>query len=422
MRKFLDGLFITLLALIALIGMRLAPFHGDESTIIYMGRDWYTYIVQRNPAALFYSDRPANPADQELRVLNGSIAGYSYGFAWSLLGNSANSLNGQWMWGNSWNQNLAQGTIPNPMLLFVARWAATCLLILSIALIFGTARQLLRGAGPYIATAIYATLPIVLLNGRRAVFESAFLCTTALLLCLSVRLINRLRHKTWIGWLGVGVAAGLNIASKHTALLVAVPILAILFLYSLRNLRVLLRAVVVSVSAMTFTFLALNPAWWSAPLRMPSIVLERRGTLAADQVRLFGGFASTTDRITSVVVMPFRAPQYYEDTRGWPNWIGDQIVAYEQSGFPGITWNGWLLPLVGLGLVVLIIRAWRHPRAQLLLVVVVCSAMGIFALNPLPWQRYYLPLAAPLALLIGIGSQWLICRLPHQRNRHVFQP
>jgi hypothetical protein len=102
---FLDALYIGALILYALGGLVAAPFHGDESTTIYVSRDWYTLTQAHDLAAVLYS--PLRTAgrerdDQILRLLNGVVSKYSIGLMWSAAGMSVSEINGPWSWGDDW--------------------------------------------------------------------------------------------------------------------------------------------------------------------------------------------------------------------------------------------------------------------------------------------------------------------------------
>src|SRR5260370_1491240 len=114
------SLFTGLLVLYVLAGVRLAPFHGDESTIIHKSRDWYL-IIQSNFSALLYSPTTSQRAEQELRLLNGVISEYAIGFLSWLGGSTFQTVNEQWDWGAAWNYNFNSGHAPPHAQLFFPR-------------------------------------------------------------------------------------------------------------------------------------------------------------------------------------------------------------------------------------------------------------------------------------------------------------
>ena len=141
-----------------------------------------------NPGALFFRDPPPDPeaaADQDLRLLNGPLASLTFGAAWLLAGIPAERLNKQWLWGADLDFNRASGHVPDDQLLFVARWASALFGALSIAAVSAIAARLI-GPGAWLAALIYATLPAVLLNTRRAMYEGGLLFALSLVVLLAV--------------------------------------------------------------------------------------------------------------------------------------------------------------------------------------------------------------------------------------------
>jgi hypothetical protein len=125
--------------------------------------------------------------------------------------------------------------------------------------------------------------------------------------------------------------------------------------------------------------------------------------LLSDQVAYFGGYASPLDRVAALVRQPLGDPQYFEDPRGWPQWIGGQIAAYEASGLAGIQWGLLAYASIPLGALALLLRP-RSPGLTLLAGASALTALATFFLTPLAWQRYYLPLATPYAVLCSLGA------------------
>src|SRR5579859_5136115 len=102
--RMVHALYVGILVMYVLAGCALVPFHGDESTILYMSRDFDTLFLRGDLAHIEYRDPP--PVDdpeaatkQDLRVLNGVTSKYLYGMAWWLSGFTAHDLNQQWIWG-----------------------------------------------------------------------------------------------------------------------------------------------------------------------------------------------------------------------------------------------------------------------------------------------------------------------------------
>lgn len=420
-RKMLDSLLIGMLLLYILAGMTLTPFHGDESSTIYMSRDWYTLVWAHNPSALFYRNPPdpKTATDQQLRLVNGPLAYYITGLAWSMVGLTVNDVNDQWLWGADWDYNHDNGHIPSDRLLFVTRLSSTLLTALSAAMVFVIGRQLAGHNAGRVSAFVYATLPMVLINGRRAMFEGAFLLMIALVIWIGMALARRMTGQIkgeWRWWLLLGLLSGLAIAAKHTAILIVIPVFGTLLLVGgLRRPGYLIGALAIA----GITFLILNPAWWGAPLEVPREVLRLRQELLNGQVEHFGGYASSGERLVALITQPLGGPQYYEDRQGWPQWIGGQISAYEQAGplTVGIAW-GWAGAALGAVGLAALVHTTRQKRGVLVFLNVTWfTALALLILTPLAWQRYYVPLAPLWAGLIGTGmiTLWRLVRSRYAR-------
>ncbi len=103
----------------------------------------------------------------------------------------------------------------------------------------------------------------------------------------------------------------------------------------------------------------------------------------------------------------FAGTQYFEDPL-WTDFepITVQIAAYEGAHLDGrgggAGWGVLLIALDGLGAWWLV--AHRRQGTSLLIVGwLVIPALSLL-INPLAWQRYYIVLAAPLALIAGLGA------------------
>jgi hypothetical protein len=153
-------------------------------------------------------------------------------------------------------------------------------------------------------------------------------------------------------------------------------------------------------------FFAANPAWWSAPFRVPGKVIEHRQTLLERQAQWLGGYESVSERLKGYGAWTFFSPPQYFEVPGWQSQIGEQIDAYDRSFFSGHAGDsvaaGVVIVLVFVGLASLV-RDWRRSSAWVLLWVFASLSLFLIVLNPVPWQRYYLPLRPLVAILAGIG-------------------
>src|SRR5215510_6928513 len=80
--------WLILLILYVLAGTADAPFHGDESTQIFMSRDYAYQFIEHDYNKLGYNLNPVSATEQQLRLLNGTLNKYLIGLAWQANGMS----------------------------------------------------------------------------------------------------------------------------------------------------------------------------------------------------------------------------------------------------------------------------------------------------------------------------------------------
>ena len=428
----LDGLWLLALALYVMSGYKNVPFHGDESTLIDMSRDYYLLVQQRDFNAVYYRALPEDPAAQEHRILNGTVGKMAMGLAWNFEGLTVNDLNWAWDWGADWEWNLVARHLPSARLLNAARLSSVLFTILGVWSVFGIAWLAGGGrAAAWAASLIFATTPAVLLNGRRAMMEGSHLGFTALAVLAALVIVRvqarpaesttRQRRDLWGVWLAFGAAVGLALASKHTAAIavgltgsVAAlgPIVGGLRRDGLAWRRVLVGehwARVMSGGAVAVAvFLALNPAWWTDPIGMPQRVSELRGTLLEGQADAYGRYSGLGAQLQALAQESFEGkPQWYEDP-AWGSYpvITHEIQIYENTWYAGRPTGplmAWLLALACVAGSVALLRRWRDGVAWLVLVWCWGTALVLLLTTPMHWQRYYLPVQIPLAVIAGMG-------------------
>lgn len=431
--RVLDGLWLAALAVYIFAGLDAAPFHGDEATLLFMSRDYHYLVQQRDLERVLYTDAPADPSEQELRIINGTVPKMAMGLAWDLAGLTVRDVNDQWVWGfndpagewDEWTWNHTFGHVPSDDLLRAGRASSAVLLALSVLVLFVLTRQVFPSrAAAWAATAIYVTTPDVLLNGRRAMLEGGMLLGSTLVLLAALLAIRAhtsappRRRALWLAMAALGAAGGFALANKHNnALAVGIAFFAVLIEPLIRRGTGGVRFDLAHVARLALAgglavavFVALNPAWWSDPLHMPGRVLDARRTLLELQVSGFGGFESAGERVRALINHAFFSPPQYYEVPVWQEYIGDQIAAYEASGLAGRlggpVW-GWVLVVASAAGGLALARRWRDGRALLVLLWVGLTALGLLIATPLNWQRYYLPLQPAIAVLAGIGVGWL---------------
>lgn len=423
----LDLTWLMLLALYVVGGMRLVPFHGDESTIIWMSKD-YSYLFSSGELErVQFNDNPIDASEQHLRLLNGPLTKYVIGFVWTTQGYTVEDINEQWHWGFDWNWNLDNGHIPGDDLLHIARWPSTLMLIGSVIAVFVSGLLLSGRLTAYFASFIYGLHPVVLLNGRRAMFEGGLLLLGMLVLLTAIWFVHT---RSWRATVVFGLVCGLGVSNKHSVAFAIVATLAavmILLVWTaiqqrqtnsldqlLKNFRKLLIAGVIA----TAVFLVLNPVWWGDPVSRVGQVLEARTNLLDQQVALFGGYADLPDQIAGFFRQVFPArPQYFE-VADWSQFISGEISSYEASYWDGYTslqgrvLAGGFLAFCTIGVLVWLRRCNQcselmvESRKMFSGTALVLMATTLI-LTPIEWQRYYLMLIPLVCLSAATGLAFI---------------
>ncbi|MEM7413662.1 MAG: hypothetical protein AAF430_25755 [Myxococcota bacterium] len=220
---------LALLALYVAAGRAAAPFHGDESTFLWMSRDYDTLVHGSPVQSLPFSEAPADDYAQWLRVLNGSLHPLSIGLARETASGEAAERNAPWIWEMpagretaQWRFNLQTQRLPNSAALAHARWPATLATLAAIFACGFIGRRFYGGSAAGIAaTLVLATTPAVLLNGRRALQEGGLLLFSFALLGAGLWVVTRACASNRAtpplpALLGLGALAGLAVAMKHS--------------------------------------------------------------------------------------------------------------------------------------------------------------------------------------------------------------
>lgn len=422
------------LALMAFVlgGVALVPFHGDESTLIMMSRDYHYQFIAGDWQQVFYHGPPLNATEQHLRLLNGTLPKYLIGLAWHVAGFQVSDLNDQWDWGADWDWNMASGRMPSAALLAVARWSAALPGALSVPVMFALGWHWGRRRVAYPASFLLATHGVILLHIRRAYMEAALQLGSLLIILAAVWWVERLTRggegaRRWLlPALVVGMASGLTLASKHSG---AVPVVAAglgVLIVAARlpgsARRQALGGLAIAAALAVAVFLALNPAWWSDPIGRAGEVLRLRAGLVAEQAALFpdAAYRDLPARIGGLIAQVTIADPAYYEVASWAGPLSEAIAAYEASPWTGIRYGqgaagdmaGAILLLLAVTGAVRLGQDWRTwAAAPMIALWALLTALFILAAVPLAWQRYVLPLLPVIILLAAGGLSWSLTRL-----------
>ena len=423
-----DLLWLAALVLYIVAGMPLASFHGDEAMQIYMSRDYAAAFFDGDRAYLTAGPPYFIDSDPQLRILNGSINRYTIGLGWHLAGFSRDDLPTApgWDWGLDYNTNVETGRRPADGLLWAARASSALFLALSAWAIFTLAYGIAGRPAAYVASALYALNPVILLNGRRAMMEGSMLLFGLLAVLVAALIAARLARRERLplyAWGALAAAAGLALVSKHTGAIFAaaafgwVGIAALIHLPVRRVLETVAGLVAAGLVALAL-FVALSPALWSdPPARLADLVAVRAELIDIQVTADPAAPLPLADRLAALMTQPFMAAPAHYEAGGWTSFepIAAEVARYMASPLSGVQFGpvgGAAVTLLArVGALLLLSPRGRGPVAPgmaagiLLWMAVTVAAL---LLNPLPWQRYYLPLIPVLALLAGVAAARLI--------------
>ncbi len=215
--RLIDLLYVIVLGVYIVAGVPFAPFHGDESMQIYMSRDFTIAFLDGRLGDLVTQPPYEIDSDAHLRLINGTVNRYTIGAAWRLAGYTANDLPPRpgWDWGLNYQQNVETNHRSGEGALNAARLPSAVFTALSVGIVFLLGSRLGGRPTAYIAAAIYALNPAILLNGRRALQEGSMLFFGLLTILVAVWMSRRDRKPIWSWGMLIGAGA-LTLASKHS--------------------------------------------------------------------------------------------------------------------------------------------------------------------------------------------------------------
>ncbi len=279
--KGLDVFFLFLCVVYVLAGISLVPFHGDESAYLILSED-YDLVFKKGEVEKILFD-PAGKNKQYLRLSTGAILAFSIGFARDIT-NNEDPIN-KWLWGSSWEDNLALGNLPTPQLLNLARTCSALLGAFSVVLFFYLALNLFASRlAAWLAVLVLVTQGGVLMNIRRAMQEGPkffFLILTAYISAYILKSLERMQIRR-SHYFFLGIASGLTLAAKQDAAPMLLAIYAVLAFVPVIKKSTLQHFLInalylVAATLLTYaTFLTFMPVfwrWWESVFALAGVAL-----------------------------------------------------------------------------------------------------------------------------------------------------
>lgn len=402
--------FIFILFTIFLLsGIPHIPFHPDEASLLYQSRDFELFFS--DPLSLPYQQSREGEAVQTYRVLNPSLPKYILAMGRLVAGYGSESVSVDWNWSFSWEENAELGALPNSELLNASRTASTLLIILSLPILYLCGKRLKNSTLGFFAALLLITHALVLVHGRRAMAEG----TLVFGVILAFFGILEGDKRPWLAGIGSAVAA----CTKMSAgVLVPVGLLAVLWLPSnlKQQKRKIARNVFSFFIAFVLVYLLLTPLLWSNPIQAIQAQWQERTQFLQRMVDEFETLAPNQildhpmERVGVMISHLFISdPQFAEVG----NYLSNTAIAEEHyssffyhSLFRGLIGGGLMLTMTLVGVVLFGIevrrKGWHTERPMILLLIAsVIQTLALLWANPLPFQRYYIPLVPFVCLWIG---------------------
>lgn len=400
---------ILLVSLYAYWGIVFIPFHPDESTYLFMSRDFWGY--GRNLSSLIWKgDSPPDSA-MRYRMIDAPLGRLVIGFGLALRGLPPLAVD--WDWSKTWDENRSAGALPTEEQLLAGRFATTSLLPLSLLFTYLYARRLGSETSALLSVVLLGFNALVLLHGRRAMAESPLLFGIAFALWGMLYA----RRFPWLS--GLALAFAFNAKHSAAALL---PIGLLAAAWEEDNpkgsqWRLSLRGFGCRATQMLLVFtlvtLLLNPFLWNNPFQAAQAAFRLRNELLAKQFTdaqaIAPGKVMTTlpERAAGLLIHLFLAPPSFAEYGNYAEETAAAEARYVQ--IPGHTLlrgrigGGLMLTLTLAGWLLALLRIRKgHPiqqQAILLLSLGTASQfLGLVLFVPLAWQRYVIPLTPMVAL------------------------
>jgi hypothetical protein len=403
-----------LLSVFSIWGLPTVPFHPDESTQLFMSSDLEELL--KNPSALIWT--PDNRYDRKLhyREIDAPLTRYVLDIGRSIFGLS--SLQVDWDWSKTWEENRQAGALPEPRLLYIGRLSVTLLLPFSLLLMYLIGVRIDNPTCGLFGVLLLGTNALFLLHGRRAMAEGALVL--GFLFALWTFLEGN-RHP-WLA--GLGMALAFN--AKYSAIaLFPVGFLSIYWSMKFASHRILGIIWVGLQYLLVFLIitLALNPFLWYHPIQaLQASWVNRQELLSnqlADTLRLAPEQALLTPskRTAAMIFNLYVASPAFSEADNYR----EQTISSERN-YLSIPGHGLMRDLVGGGIMLALtlfgftsallhFRSYTQNQKRAIGIIIfstIAQASALLLFIPLPWQRYVIPLVPIICIWEALSISTLL--------------
>jgi len=407
--------FILIASLVYLAGVSRVPFHPDESTYIYMSSDLESFFHQ--PSEVFWQPEKSDELRQHYRMLDPPMLRTWMGFVRWITRQP--ELLTDWDWSKSWQENQAAGALPDADLLQTGRLAVAILFPFALAFMYLTGKRLGGESAGWVALALTASSPLILLHTRRAMAEGWLVTGIA----FSLWALITWRKHPWL--CAIPIALAFN-AKYSAAPLLLVGLIAILWNPGEKNQT--LRRKFLPLAAYLAIFagitLLLNPFLWAHPLQALSAAITARSNFMTAQSIDFAGasslFAPQTawQSLTAMLAQVFFTPPAFAEVSNYLAQTEPAVEGYMSNPLNNLLRGpvgGWIqFGFFLLGLVTTLRSIFTPPgsASQRGLILILAALAFEFAFMLITanvaFQRYYLVLLPMVILISSLGLASLI--------------
>jgi len=400
------GIFLVFLSIAALLywaGTSSVPFHPDESTYLFTSGD--IELFWHDPTAVFWTPEKNGDLRQFYRMIVAPMINHLIALSRWIVGEAPLAVD--WDWGLTWAENARLGALPSARLLLTGRMASAALYPFSILLIYLATRKFSNEFTAWVAALLLASNALVLLHTRRAMSEGPLLFAVAL--CLWS--LGRFERRAF--WNAIPNA--LAYCAKHSlAALAPAALLALVWpaRATAHSRRILAFQIALYGVLVLLTLAAFNPYLWARPVQAYAATLQARRDLLAGQAgdRPSQQLNSVSYKLASMVYNLYFAPLMFAETGNYVEETRAAEQTYQANPFHSLLRSqtaGIILMVLNLfGFCLAALSAARDqsaPRRDLLLLLTanVSMAAALWLLDPLPWQRHYLPLVPFICIWVA---------------------